>query len=228
MPNSYTAPIHEGKDISFRDFILRCARGFGFAIEQRDEAADVPLRTHYEANTSFDDRELEKAANLLNRLAIVSDAELAEEAQAAYERQLAAHVEAKEAAEAERKRYDAMIVQVEAWEVPTELDEMKASILKWLRDSKAFDTDRIYPKRPERPPTGAEYRRQLLDEALRDVEYHSRSRAETIHRNADRNRYLRLLLESLDEHAAGSTMEARSAFPVRRPPDPNDGETIAP
>lgn len=40
MPTGYTTDIYNGKDISFRDFALTCARAFGACIMQRDDSID--------------------------------------------------------------------------------------------------------------------------------------------------------------------------------------------
>ena len=40
MPTGYTTDIYNGKDVSFRDFALTCARQFGACIMQRDDPAD--------------------------------------------------------------------------------------------------------------------------------------------------------------------------------------------
>ena len=37
MPSGYTCDIADGKDISFNDFALNCAKAFGACIEQRDD-----------------------------------------------------------------------------------------------------------------------------------------------------------------------------------------------
>jgi len=38
MPSGYTSDLYEGKNISFTQFALQCARAFGAAIDQRDDA----------------------------------------------------------------------------------------------------------------------------------------------------------------------------------------------
>ena len=40
MPTGYTSDIYNGKDVSFRDFALNCARAFGACVMQRDDPAD--------------------------------------------------------------------------------------------------------------------------------------------------------------------------------------------
>lgn len=198
MPNAYTAPIHEGEDITFRDFILRCSRGFGFAIMQRDDAADVPLRTHYEPETKYHDDALAAAWKTLEAVDALTEEELAVQAQQEYDAQLQAHEEAAERNDAEEARYDAMIAKTEAWVVPEELAEMRATVLRWLEESKGWDTGRAYPEAPIGVRTPAELREERRERALRDIAYHSKNRDDEIQRTAERNRYIELLLSSLD------------------------------
>ena len=40
MPTGYTTDIYNGKDVSFKDFALNCARAFGACVMQRDDPAD--------------------------------------------------------------------------------------------------------------------------------------------------------------------------------------------
>lgn len=198
MPNGYTAPIHEGEDISFREFILRCARGFGFAVMQRDEPMDAPLKTEFEPNTTYHDEKLAAAWKTLEAVDALTDEELSQQAQQEYDGQLRMHEEATQKNEAERERYDAMIAKVEAWIVPDELSEMKATILGWLNESKSWDTDRVYPEAPERVLSAAELRERRRESALSDIAYHAKNRDEEIQRTTERNRYAQLLLASLD------------------------------
>ena len=39
MPTGYTTDIYNGKDVSFKDFALNCARAFGACVMQRDDPA---------------------------------------------------------------------------------------------------------------------------------------------------------------------------------------------
>lgn len=197
MPNAYTAPIHEGQDIDFRDFILRCARGFGFALMQRDDPADEPLKTRYEPDTRYHDEKLAAAWKTLEAADALTDDQLAIRAQEEYDAQFRAHEEATEKNDAEIERYDAMIARTEAWIVPDELEEMKATVLQWLYESKDWDTARVYPEPPEAVLTPAALREQRREAALSDIAYHSKNRDEEIERTAERNRYIELLLASL-------------------------------
>ena len=48
MPTGYTTDIYNGKDVTFKDFALKCARAFGACIHQReDNIDDLPkLKKH--------------------------------------------------------------------------------------------------------------------------------------------------------------------------------------
>ena len=37
MPTGYTLDLYNGKDITFEEFVLKCARAFGALIDMRDE-----------------------------------------------------------------------------------------------------------------------------------------------------------------------------------------------
>ena len=40
MPSGYTSDIYNGKEVTFKDFALGCARAFGACVMQRDDPAD--------------------------------------------------------------------------------------------------------------------------------------------------------------------------------------------
>lgn len=65
MPSGYTSDIYEGKDISGKDFILKCARAFGATIMMRDEPLDKEIPV-FEPSTYYIEV-LEKAKNELEK-----------------------------------------------------------------------------------------------------------------------------------------------------------------
>ncbi len=44
MPTEYTSDIYHGKDVSFKDFVLTCARSRRVLSHMRDEPLDIPIR----------------------------------------------------------------------------------------------------------------------------------------------------------------------------------------
>ena len=51
MPTGYTADIYHGKDVSFKDFVLTCARSRGALIHMREEPLDTPIRKRDNSNS---------------------------------------------------------------------------------------------------------------------------------------------------------------------------------
>ena len=60
MPTGYTEDIYNGKDVTFKDFALKCARAFGACVHQREDNIDDPPRLKI-ADTSYYEEKLKKA-----------------------------------------------------------------------------------------------------------------------------------------------------------------------
>ena len=60
MPTGYTEDIYNGKDVTFKDFALKCARAFGACVHQRDDDANDPPKLR-EPNTGYYEERLKKA-----------------------------------------------------------------------------------------------------------------------------------------------------------------------
>ena len=56
MPTGYTSDIYDGKDISFREYALKCARNFGAYVEMRDSSLDTEMPTEFEPSTYYRDK----------------------------------------------------------------------------------------------------------------------------------------------------------------------------
>ena len=117
MTTGYTAIIEEKPDCTFRDFALRCARGMGACVMQRDDDMDTPPR-HRERSTFYAQKIPEARAHLEALLA--RDPAAWEQANIAKQREIEDY---NEKAKAEHARlatvYSAMLAQVEAWKPPT-------------------------------------------------------------------------------------------------------------
>lgn len=48
MPTGYTADLHDGKDVTFDQFVKQCARGMGALVTLRDAPWDAPLPERFE------------------------------------------------------------------------------------------------------------------------------------------------------------------------------------
>lgn len=139
MPTGYTAELHDGKDITFEEFVLACARNFGALILMRDDPKEAPIPT-FEARTDYQEQMKAEAERDLAMLRSMTDEEkhVAHAAAVAeVERQIADDVEK---AQAIRDRYEAMLRQVEEWRPPTEDHQgLKDFMVQQLNESIRFD-----------------------------------------------------------------------------------------
>lgn len=197
MPTGYTEFLQKHSDATLADFAWKCARAMGFCIMQRDDAWDAPIEMD-EKISDYHNGRLTELRDERMKVADMTDAEWD-----------ALH--AKKAAESQerwreddRKRretvatYQSMLDKVEAWACPPELSGMKEFMASQLTESIRFDgpheaddfTARIYGYKPMT-------REEKLSDLARDITYHEKQLAEEVERVEGRNRYKRLLLESV-------------------------------
>lgn len=117
MPTGYTAIIEEKPDLTFREFALRCARGMGACVMQRDEPMDV-LPSVQPPSDFYATRKREAEVELGELRALTDDA--ARGRYLAHLQEVEAHNKKSIAECAEtRARYTRMRHMVMAWVPPT-------------------------------------------------------------------------------------------------------------
>lgn len=203
MPSGYTQDIYDGKPITFEQFALRCSRGMGAAIMQRDEAIDVEIRMR-----EVSDHEVERVKTARAELEAALE-RTDEEWATAQSAEISAAVEYRDQyirdTDALAMRYRDMLKQVEAWEPPTE-DHMglKRFMFDQLGDSIKFDVggpgvERYTPAVPEELPVYMYKARQIADLAKRQADATQRL-AEEYDRVKSQNEWVSKLRSSLAEH----------------------------
>lgn len=202
MPTGYTADVADGKVSDLKPFALRLARGMGALIMMRDYAWDAPIPERFEPSTYNAERLAEVQAER-QRLYAMSDEEAQREANAEH----AAWVESREKSRAEhverRKRYDAMLEKVRAWQgAPEGIKEFGIEQLERGRDFDCPEPWRYWSEEP--PKDGAAWKSAKLDKVAHDVQYHSAEHGKEVARTEGRNAWLaqlRLSLEGTDDAA---------------------------
>ncbi len=196
MPTGYTAPIYEGKEITFAEFAMRAARGMGALITMRDQAAEAEIPEVIEPSTYSRDRlaELEQQLAEYEQYSDTQWAEL-EEAERLVDEERVKRARAESEALAER--YNAMIAEVEAWSPPTlEHVNFKQFMLDQLTESRRFDcSDRSLE--PIAPMSVHRFREQRFARIQRDIDYHATSWQDEQRHAADGTEWIRALRESL-------------------------------
>ena len=170
---------------------MKCARVFGALITIRDEPLDAPIPKEFQLS-DYHLRELEKARQRLKEGKNWDEEWAEKEAEKAYQEAVRIRNEIITRQTQLRQRYEKMLAQVEAWIPPTpDHRELKQFMIEQLKRSIEFDCGHI-PDEPQRL-TGAEYKRQQLEEAQRAVDYYE----EKVSRVKETNKWLQALRESL-------------------------------
>lgn len=197
MPSSYTAPIVDGEDVTFEQFMLLCARGMGALIMMRDEPLDAPIPDEFEPHTSYYDESEAKARATLKFLDSASLVELAHGAEAYNAERVAYRDEYLAKARLAEERIDVMLAKVEAWEPPTdEHVNFKSFVVDQLTETRRHDGVGGYV--PDATPLSVdEWVEHERSTAEGNITYATKHRRDEIARTAERNAWVRALRESL-------------------------------
>lgn len=196
MPTGYTAAVVDGTITDLRSFALQCARGMGALVTMRDDPWNAPIPERLEPSTYNADRLAEVQAELADLRAMgpakwqqAADDELAER-RAAYEKAKADNIE-------QRRRYDAMIALVEAWEGAPE--GLKPFMLEQLHTGRDFDCPAEWKwyGAPLDPMTGDEWKAQREQELMRQSAHHAAEHQKEVDRTEGRNAWIAQLRASL-------------------------------
>ena len=196
MPTGYTLDLYDGKDITFEEFALKCARAFGALIDMRDEPIDTPIPEKLEPS-DYHLKELEKAVKRLEEIKDWDDEKAQQEAERLYQEALKKREEFIKKNEEICKRYEDMLLKVRQWKPPTPDHEgLKKFMIQQLEKSIEFDCS--VPEIPQRL-SGEEFRKQQIEKILNDIEYHGKEYVEEVNRVYERNKWLLLLRKSLKQ-----------------------------
>ncbi len=158
MPTGYTAKVGEGA--TFEEFVWACARAFGALVLMRDEPRNAPIDSNLKPS-SYHSEELSKAKARIEELTSLTLDAVERRKESAYAEELADWKKRFEESADLATKYRAMIERVSAWTPPSaEHTELKAFMLKQLRDSLDFDTGYLGGK-PEKLSGAAWLKREL-------------------------------------------------------------------
>lgn len=196
MPTGYTAAIKDG--ITFKEFALNCARNFGACISMRDEPNGTPIpdkfiQNDYHLNKK---KELQEEYSLLSLedngfwlKKVISDTTKKEDQRIKWNNE---KLELK-------NKYLIMLNQVNDWVQPSsDHIHMKEFMVQQIEESIEWDCDVTYYSEPTKLPDALEYKNKILRELEKDIAYHSKQHEEEVERVSQRNKWVKLLRESLD------------------------------
>lgn len=198
MPTGYTEQIYEGKEVSFPQFALRCARAFGALVEMRDQALDAAIPDAFAARTWHRD-EHEKAVDRLTQALSWTTQEAADEALHDFEAAADRVAESNAKSHTRWERYQRMLNEVYRWNPPSkDHEELKKFMIKQLTES--MDHDCYIMELPVRL-SGPAYRERAIQQAQKDIAFHRKYDEEEASRAKERAKWVHMLKESLTEHS---------------------------
>ena len=133
MPSGYTIKIYDNKNVTFKDFVLTCARAFGDCVHQRDDPPSDKPKT-VEPDIEYYVDIIDKAKKFKKPTKSAFKKYIAEEIKSCNE-ELQKRKDL-------RNKYDKMMDEVDKWVPPTsEHQGLKDFMLQQLEDSIKWDCD---------------------------------------------------------------------------------------
>jgi hypothetical protein len=165
MPTGYTYPIEE-REMSLREFAIRCTRGLGVTIHQRDEDVNSPPRPPVLAAHLIDGlKRAEARLERLEGLTLEQAKKLRDEE--ALERRQQSEALAKSRSVL-RDRYSKLRMEVETWQPPTlDHEGLKMFMLSQIDECKI---DCSPPYEIPEPPPAEEWLANQIEYVREDVE----------------------------------------------------------
>jgi hypothetical protein len=205
MPTGYTHKVQKGEVTDLRTFALECARAFGACVELRDDPK-APIPEAFAPSDYYVRSMAEKRAEVARLYSMTPD-EAAIACATDHDQRVEAYHKRRAEKAAERKRYEAMIALVRAWEPPTkEHGGLQSFMLEQLHTSIDFDCFPDHDREPKREPADV-WLAKARAEADKNLARASKNHAEEVKRAASRTAWIKALRASLP---SPSTQEAEA------------------
>lgn len=198
MPTGYTAYIEDGKITRGKDFLLKCARGFGACMDLRDESLDIDIPIKLEPST-YHKEQLEKAYKDLEKYKTMTIDEAQKIINIEYEKNQKCYHEAMIKNRETNERYISVRNEVDRWIPPTsEHNNLKKFALEQIDMSMEYDMQDYYQKELDKPKkTPEEYITSMIGCTADSIKYHLKNWNEEVKRTDERNKWINDLRESL-------------------------------
>jgi hypothetical protein len=200
MPTGYTYYIEKGEVNTGKDFLLKCARGFGACIDMRDESLDVDIPVELKPST-YHKEQLEKAYKDLEKYKSMT----IEEAQKIVDEKYIKSIEDTKKAITDyyekKEKYDKVREEIDNWEPPThDHIKLKEFALDQIKISTEYDHIEYYNDELTKPKkTPEEYITCMIEGAADSIKYHLKCWNEEVQRTDERNKWINDLRESLKD-----------------------------
>lgn len=197
MATGYTSKIKDG--ISFKEFLLGCAKAFGACIEMRDDPMDTPIPDEFKISDYHIKRltEIQSEFEFINRMTID---EAAIKAKEEYEQKRKYNEQQIKERDGLRLKYNDMLIKVKNWQPPTsDHFGLKDFMIQQITSSMDFDCGTTYYEKPIELLTGEQWLLNKKQSLFNDIDYHTKEHQKEVDRVAQRNQWIKQLRESIKE-----------------------------
>ncbi len=197
MSTGYTSEI--ANNISFKDFVLQCARAFGALTTMRDDPMDKPIPNEFKPS-DYHSKRIAEIMKDAKRIESLTEDETQAEADKERKNKMDTDQKCLDETRDLRAKYEKMLVKVKQWTPPsTEHEGLKTFMIKQITDSIDFDCKTHYYTKKKYPvKSGKQWREDELKELRESLDYHTTQDNEERERVAGRNLWVKQLRESLD------------------------------
>jgi len=197
MPTGYTYTIKDG--ITFKEFIMKCARAVGACIEMRDDPMDKPIPEKFEPST-YHLENIERYRRQLNQVQLMTDAEI----ESLEEHDRLKEIESIKQSELDRAdlklKYEDMLEQVKEWIPPSpDHENFKKFMLDQITESIEHDCDTSYRWPAPQKKSVDQWRADRIKDLERDIAYHTKENDEELKRYIEKNRWIQQLRQSIEK-----------------------------
>lgn len=195
MPTGYTANIKDG--ITFKQFIMNCARAFGACVTMRDDPQDTPIPEEFKPSDYHIKKliELQAENKAINAMSIK---EATAKAKIEYDEKVVYNEQGIKESNDLRQKYWEMLSKVTNWQPPTDdHKELKDFMVQQITESIAFDCGTEYYKKPVEILTGEQWLSKKKQSLLKDIAYYTQQRQEEVERTQKRNEWIKQLRNSV-------------------------------
>jgi hypothetical protein len=197
MPSGYTSDIYEGKEVSGKEFIIRCARAFGACIMMRDDSLDTPIPEEFKPDTYHLDK-IEEAKNDLARYQKIHNEEIQKIIDDDYVKRVEENKKYLQDTLDLKKRYEKVLSEVEKWIPPTpEHDNLKNYAIEQLASSIQWDCHTEHYTQELTKMSVEEWKKFKIESCIKDIKYHTEKYEEEVKRVNERNKWIKDLRDSL-------------------------------
>ena len=197
MPTSYTAKIAD--NISFRDFVLTCARAFGACVEQRDDDMGEKPKLK-KLDVFYHENAIKDAKAKLKLIKEYTDSEIKLLIDKEFKNKINSTKKSLRENTELMAKYNKMLEAVKSWSPPTSDHEgLKKFMIEQIESSIKFDCNSDYYNRDlkKKKLTVGQYKKQLIDQTNWNIAYHTTGIEKEIKNVETSNKWITALYNSL-------------------------------